>query len=380
MYPRGWIPARALQRPAGTILTMEPLVAEIERSFAELERQLNDPAVYADQRRAAEIGRQHKRLKVAHDLAVRWRGLVAEIEEAATLLDDDEPEIRDMARAQKHEAERSLPEVEDELRAAMVEPDPNDDKDVIVEIRPGAGGDEAAIWAGDLLGMYSRYAEAKGFRAELISTQDSDAGGYKEAVFAVKGDGAYSALKWESGVHRVQRVPATESQGRIHTSTASVVVRPEADDVEVVIDPSDLKIDVFRATGPGGQSVNTTDSAVRITHVPSGLVVSCQNEKSQHQNKDSAMRVLRSRLYELEIEKQQAELSEARRSAIGTGDRAEKIRTYNYPEKRVTDHRIKLTTHNLDAVLSGTLDEFIEGLAAEEKRQRLEATFGDAAG
>ena len=284
-----------------------------------------------------------------------------------------------MARAQKQDAERSLPEVEEELRAAMVEPDPNDDKDVIVEIRPGAGGDEAAIWAGDLLTMYSRYAEAKGFRAELISTQDSDAGGYKEAVFAVKGDGAYSALKWESGVHRVQRVPATESQGRIHTSTASVVVRPEADDVEVVIDPSDLKIDVFRATGPGGQSVNTTDSAVRITHVPSGLVVSCQNEKSQHQNKDSAMRVLRSRLYELEIEKQQAELSEARRSAIGTGDRAEKIRTYNYPEKRVTDHRIKLTTHNLDAVLSGTLDEFIDGLAAEEKRQRLEATFGESA-
>jgi peptide chain release factor 1 len=359
---------------------MEPLVAEIERSFAEVERQLNDPAVYADQRRAAEIGRQHKRLKAAHDLATRWRELHAELSEAQSMLDDDDAEIREMARAQKSHAEAALPEVEEELKAAMVEADPNDDKDVIVEIRPGAGGDEAAIWAGDLFNMYARWAESQGYKAEIINVQDSDAGGYKEAVFAVKGDGAYSAMKWENGVHRVQRVPATESQGRIHTSTASVVVRPEADEVEVVIDPSDLKIDVFRATGPGGQSVNTTDSAVRITHMPSGLVVSCQNEKSQHQNKDSAMRVLRSRLYELELEKQQAELSEARRSAIGTGDRAEKIRTYNYPEKRVTDHRIKLTLHNLDAVLAGSLGDFVDGLAAEEKRQRLEDTFGDGAG
>lgn len=363
---------------ADTIPIMEPLVAEIERSFAELERQLNDPDVYADQKRAAEIGRQHKRLKEAYDLAVRWRELMAELAEARTMLDDEDAEIREMARAQKQDAEAAIPVVEDDIRAAMVEPDPNDDKDVIVEIRPGAGGDEAAIWTGDLFNMYARYAESKGFRAELISTQESDAGGYKEAIFAVKGDGAYSAMKWESGVHRVQRVPATESQGRIHTSTASVVVRPEVDDVEIVVDPGDLKIDVFRATGPGGQSVNTTDSAVRITHLPSGLVVSCQNEKSQHQNKDSAMRVLRSRLYELELEKQQAELSEQRRSAIGTGDRAEKIRTYNYPEKRVTDHRIKLTLHNLDAVLSGSIDDFVDGLAAEEKRQRLEETFGAA--
>jgi len=356
---------------------MEPLIAEIERSFAELERQLNDPAVYADPRRAADLGRQHKRLKAAHELVLRWRSLRGEIADAEAELADPEPEIRDMARAQKQAADGELPRVEEGIRLAMIEPDPNDDKDVIVELRQGVGGDEAAIWAGDLLEMYTRFAERRGLRVEILSTQESDAGGFKEAFFGVKGEGAYSLLKWESGVHRVQRVPATESQGRIHTSTATVVVRPEVEDVEVHIDPSDVRVDVFRSSGPGGQSVNTTDSAVRLTHEPSGLVVSCQNEKSQHQNKDQAMRVLRSRLYELEFEKQHAELTAQRRTAIGTGDRSEKIRTYNYAESRVTDHRIKLTVHRLDGVLHGELDDFVDGLRAEERRQQLQE-FGEA--
>jgi peptide chain release factor 1 len=358
------------------MVAMEPLVAEIERSFAELEKQLNDPGIYSDQRRAAEIGRQHKRLKVAFDLATRWRELTAQATEAAELLDDADADTRELAREQKAEAEAELPTVEEELRVAMLESDPNDDKDVIVEIRAGAGGDEAAIWAGDLFGMYSRFAERRKFKVEILSSNESDAGGYKEMFFGLKGEGAYSALKWESGVHRVQRVPATESQGRIHTSTASVVVRPEVEELDVQVDANDLRIDVDRSSGPGGQSVNTTDSAVRITHLPTGLVVSCQNEKSQHQNKDQAMRVLRSRLYEHELEKQNAELKEQRQSAIGTGDRAEKIRTYNYAESRVTDHRIKLTLYKLDQILQGDLDDFVEGLANEEKRAKLEA-LGD---
>jgi peptide chain release factor 1 len=289
---------------------------------------------------------------------------------------DDEPEIREMAKAQKAEAEGALPEVEEALRLAMVEPDPDDHKDVIVEIRPGAGGDEAALWAGDLLNMYTRYAQSNGLRVELISTEEGAAGGFKEAFFSVQGEDAYAKLKWESGVHRIQRVPQTETQGRIHTSTASVVVRPEAEDVEVELDMNDVRVDVYRSSGPGGQSVNTTDSAVRLTHEPTGIVVTCQNEKSQHQNKDSALRVLRARLHELELEKQAAALGEQRRSAIGTGDRAEKIRTYNYAEKRVTDHRIGLTLHQLDKILQGDLEPVLDALRQEEQRTRLAERFG----
>jgi peptide chain release factor 1 len=258
----------------------------------------------------------------------------------------------------------------------MVEPDPDDHKDVIVEIRPGAGGDEAAIWAGDLTNMYLRYAQQHGLRVELISTTDGDAGGYKEAFFSVAGDDAYARLKWESGVHRVQRIPKTESQGRIHTSTASVVVRPEVEEVDVELDMNDVRVDVYRSSGPGGQSVNTTDSAVRLTHEPTGIVVTCQNEKSQHQNKDSAMRVLRARLHELELERRAAELGEQRQSAIGTGDRAEKVRTYNYAQKRVTDHRIGYTAHNLDEVLHGDLDGLLDALRQAEQRTRLNERFG----
>ena len=257
--------------------------------------------------------------------------------------------------------------------SADVESDPADAKDVLVEIRQGVGGDEAALWAGDVYRMLTRYAERRGFKTEALSSSQSEGGGFKEVTFAVKGEGAYSIFKWEGGTHRVQRVPQTESQGRIHTSTATIAVMPEAEEVDVEIDPNDLKIDVYRSTGPGGQSVNTTDSAVRITHIPTGLVVAMQDEKSQLQNKVKAMRVLRARLLDRERERQEEELSAARRSQIGRGDRAEKIRTYNYPDNRVTDHRVGLTIKRLDRIVEGDLDEFTDALAAEERRQALEA-------
>jgi peptide chain release factor 1 len=268
--------------------------------------------------------------------------------------------------------EQRLAAVEEELKLALVETDPADRKDVIVEVRQGVGGDEAALWAADIFRMLTRYAERRGFAVEQLEASGNESGGFKEVVFAVKGDGAYSVFKWEAGTHRVQRVPDTESQGRIHTSTATVAVMPEAEEVEVEIDPNDLKIDVYRSTGPGGQSVNTTDSAVRVTHVPTGTVVAMQDEKSQLQNKTKALRVLRARLFELERERQQAEQSEARRSQIGGGRRAEKIRTYNFPENRLTDHRVHLTVHRLDKILEGELEEFTEALAADERQRALE--------
>ncbi len=277
--------------------------------------------------------------------------------------------IRNSAELLRTSTER-LEQLEDEIRLAMVERDPNDDKNVIIEIRPGAGGDEAGLWAGDLYRMLTRYAERRGFKPEPMSVGD---GTY---TFSVKGDGAYSVYKFEGGTHRVQRVPETESQGRIHTSTATVAVLPEVDDVEVEVDPNDLQIDVYRSSGPGGQSVNTTDSAVRITHKPSGIVVSMQDEKSQLQNRDKAMRVLRARLYERALAEQQAELAASRSAQVGTGERAEKIRTYNYGERRVKDHRINLLLHNLDEILMGGLDEFTDALQDDEKRRRLEESAG----
>jgi len=256
--------------------------------------------------------------------------------------------------------------------------DPADRKDVIVEVRQGVGGDEAALWAGDVYRMLARYAERQGFKVEELGASPSDGGGIKQGVYAIKGNGAYSIFKYEGGTHRVQRVPETESQGRIHTSTATVAVLPEAEDVDIQIDPNDLQIDVYRSSGPGGQSVNTTDSAVRITHKPTGIVVSMQDEKSQLQNRDKAMRVLRARLYERELAEQQAKVAAERKAQVGSGERSEKVRTYNFPQGRVTDHRIKLTSHNLEGVLGGELSEFTEALAAEEKRQRLEAAAAAA--
>jgi len=325
---------------------------------------MSDPEVFSDRARAAAAGRRLKELEEPHRLAQQWKQVLRDLEDAR-----GDPELAALADELALEAAR----LESEMKVALVERDPNDAKDVIVEIRQGVGGDEAALWARDLFGMLTRYAERRGLATEVLGSSPNEAGGFKEVVFAVKGEGAYSIFKWEGGTHRVQRVPVTESQGRIHTSTATVAVMPEVEEVEVEIDPADLKIDVYRSTGPGGQSVNTTDSAVRITHLPTGLVVAMQDEKSQLQNKQKALRVLRARLYEQELKRRQAELSERRRAQIGTGERSEKIRTYNFPENRVTDHRIKLTVHRLDAVLAGELDELTEALAAEERRRALEA-------
>jgi peptide chain release factor 1 len=343
---------------------IDRLVEELERSYAEAQERMADPAVYNDRRQAADAGRRLKELEAPKRLADEWRQARADLADARS-----DPELVAMASELQAESDR----LEGELKLALVERDPADGKDVIVEIRQGVGGDEAALWAGDLYRMLTRYAEKLGFRTETLSTSDNEAGGVKDVVLAVKGDGAFSVFKFEGGTHRVQRVPETESQGRIHTSTATVAVMPEVDEVEIEIAEKDLKIDVMRSTGPGGRSVNTTDSAVRITHLPTGIVVAMQDEKSQLQNKQKAMRVLRARLYEAERAKQQAELAQARRSQIGTGDRAEKIRTYNFPESRVTDHRIKLTVHRLDQVLEGELGEFTEALRAEEQRQALAA-------
>jgi peptide chain release factor 1 len=343
---------------------IESLVEQIEARFAELEQLIVDPAVLSDRRRAAEVGREYARLKPGAALGAHWRRAVDDAEGAEELLQEGEdPEVREMLSA----ARERIAELEEAIRLAMVEHDPNDDKNVIVEIQGGAGGEEAGLWAGDLYRMLTRYAERRGFTTEPLESSEG------KHTFAVKGDGAYSVFKFEGGTHRVQRVPVTESQGRIHTSTATVAVLPEAEDVDIHVDPNDLQVDVYRSSGPGGQSVNTTDSAVRITHKPSGIVVSMQDEKSQLQNREKAMRVLRARLYEAALAEQQAELAADRRSQVGTGDRAEKIRTYNYGERRVTDHRIKHTAHNLDAVLQGELDEFTDALSADEKRRRLEA-------
>jgi peptide chain release factor 1 len=344
---------------------IEDLVKQIESRFAELGEQMTDPAVIGDRERYAEVGRAYSQLESAAKLAVEWRRAQDDAGGAEELLSEDGEDLE--VREELTAARARIEELEEEIRLAMVERDPNDEKNVIVEIQGGAGGDEAGLWAGDLYRMLAKYAERRGLQTEPLDVGDG------KFTFAVKGEEVYSVFKFEGGTHRVQRVPQTESQGRIHTSTATVAVLPEAEDLDVQLDPNDLQIDVYRSSGPGGQSVNTTDSAVRITHRPSGIVVSMQDEKSQLQNREKALRVLRARLYERALSEQQAELAADRRSQVGTGDRAEKIRTYNYGERRVTDHRIKLTVHNLDQVLEGELDELTAALQADEKRRRLEA-------
>jgi peptide chain release factor 1 len=342
---------------------IEQLVDQIEMRFAEAQREMSDPEIFGDRKRAAAAGRNFRQLEHAAKLAEAWRRAIDDEAGARELLaEEEDPEAREMLAAARAEIER----VETEIRLALVEADPNDDKNVIVEIRAGAGGDEASLWAADIFRMLTKYAERRGCSVELLEVAEG------AFTFAIKGEGAYSIFKFEGGTHRVQRVPATESQGRIHTSTATVAVLPEADDVDVEIDPNDLQIDVYRSSGPGGQSVNTTDSAVRITHKPTGLVVSMQDEKSQLQNRERAMRVLRARLYDQALAEQQAELAADRRSQVGTGERSEKIRTYNYGERRVKDHRINLLVHNLEEVLEGALEEFTQALQSDEKRRALE--------
>jgi peptide chain release factor 1 len=349
---------------------IEQLVEQIRARFAELEALMSDPAVIADRERYAEVGREYRQLKDARDLAEEYATLKDDLEGARELLAEGEDEE---LRKVVDEAPPRIEELEEEIRLAMVERDPNDEKNVIVEIRAGTGGDEAALFAGDLYKMLTRYAELRGFSTEVLSQSASEAGGFKEVTFEVRGDGAYSVYKFEGGTHRVQRVPETESQGRIHTSTATIAVLPEAEEVDVQVDPNDLQVDVYRSSGPGGQSVNTTDSAVRITHKPTGIVVSMQDEKSQLQNRDKAMRVLRARLLEKQIAEQQEQIASERKAQVGSGERAEKVRTYNFPQGRITDHRIRYTSHNLEGVLGGELEEFTNALSAEEKRRRLEA-------
>ncbi len=343
---------------------LDELVNQIETRFQSLEAELSNPTVIGDRERFTAASRAYRELEPAAKLAAEYRRASDDAAGARELLaeDGDDAEVREMLRT----ATERLDAIEEEIRIAMVERDPSDDKNVIIEIRPGVGGDEAGLWARDLYRMLTRYAERRGFKIEPLDIGD---GTY---VFAVKGDGAYSVFKFEGGTHRVQRVPETESQGRVHTSTATVAVLPEADDVEVEIDQNDLQIDVYRSSGPGGQSVNTTDSAVRITHQPSGIVVSMQDEKSQLQNREKAMRVLRARLYERALAEQQAEVAASRSAQVGAGERSEKIRTYNYGERRVKDHRINLLLHNLDGILMGELDEFTDALQDDEKRRRLQ--------
>jgi peptide chain release factor 1 len=342
---------------------LDDLIAELERSYAETRERLSDPAVYNDHREAADVGRRLKELEAPYRLAQAWRQARADLEAAR-----GDAELAEMVQDYEVEVAR----LEEELRLSLAERDPADEKDVIVEIRGGEGGEEGKLWAGDLARLLQRYAERRGFTWERLEATPSDSGGLKEGTFAVKGDGAYSVFKYEGGTHRVQRIPETESQGRIHTSTATFAVMPEAEDVDVEVEDSDLKIDVYRSSGPGGQSVNTTDSAVRITHLPTGIVVAMQDERSQLQNREKAMRVLRARLFEAERERRAGEQAAARSAQVGTGGRAEKIRTYNFPQSRVTDHRVKISVP-LEQVLAGTLDDFTQALTADERRRALEA-------
>jgi peptide chain release factor 1 len=339
---------------------------------AEVERELAEPATARDPAKLRALGREHARLERIKRLATQYEKLCSEREQAAGLLQDADPQLAELARTDMERVGPEIEHVEAQLRDLLTPRDPLDDRGTIVEIRAGTGGDEAALFAADLLRMYTRYAERSGWGIEMVSVSEGNVGGVKEAIFKVRGDEAFGRLRYESGVHRVQRVPATEAQGRIHTSAATVAVLPEAEEVDVRIDDKDLKIDVFRSSGPGGQSVNTTDSAVRITHLPTGLVVQCQDQKSQLQNKLRAMEVLRARLLDRIIADQEAARARERRAMVGTGDRSGKIRTYNFPQNRVTDHRIGLTLHRLEEILDGELDAIVDGLRDAKRAEHVE--------
>ena len=351
---------------------LEQRLVEAERRFALLDQQLTDPSVLRDHDKLRELGRERSTLEPVVRTAEELRRLAGDLEQAREVLRDGDPELRDLAHEEVGALEGRMDGLVRRARELLIPRDPLEDRPAVVEVRAGTGGDEAGLFAADLMRMYSRYAEQQGWSVELMSLSEGIPGSIKEAIFTVRGRGAYGKLRWESGVHRVQRVPATESQGRIHTSAASVAVLPEAEEVDVGIDENDLRIDVFRSSGPGGQSVNTTDSAVRITHLPTGLVVSCQDEKSQHKNKAKALKVLRSRLLDCRIAEQEAERARERKTQIGTGDRSAKIRTYNFPQSRVTDHRIGLTLHRLPDVIAGDLDALITALRLAEQEERLE--------
>jgi peptide chain release factor 1 len=350
------------------------LAEETLGRYNALTEELSDPNVFSDQRRYREVAKEHARLRRGADLCQSLLDSVSEMREARELVPTAESaEEREFFAAEAQAAEERAEELAEEIRTEIIDRDPNDDKDVIIEIRAGAGGDEAALFAGQLYDMYTRYADRLGFKHRTLASSPAEVGGYREVAFEIEGDGAYSVFKHEGGTHRVQRVPKTESQGRIHTSTATVAVLPEAEDVEIDISPGELEIDVYRSSGPGGQSVNTTDSAVRITHKPTGLVVTCQNEKSQLQNKEQALRILRSRLLEREMRERREQEGAMRLAQVGTGDRSAKVRTYNFPQGRITDHRVGVTSHNLEAVLNGELDDFTQALAAKERADKLAA-------
>jgi peptide chain release factor 1 len=353
---------------------IETRLENIVKKFQEIEKNLSNPEIISDQKKFQTLAKEHKELQPIYETYMEYKSAKKGIEEAIEVIDSEEDEeLIEIAKEEKKELEDKVEKLEEELKKLLIPKDPNDEKNVILEIRAGAGGEEAALFAQDLFRMYSRYAERKGWKVEILSLNETGLGGIKEVIAMISGKGAYSRLKFESGVHRVQRIPVTESGGRIHTSTATVAILPEAEEVDIEINEKDLKIDTYRSSGAGGQHVNTTDSAVRITHIPTGIVVTCSNERSQIQNRIKAMKILRARLKELYEREQKEKLDSARRSQVGSGDRSEKIRTYNFPEGRVTDHRIKLTLYNLQEFLDGDLDQMIDALTAAEQEKKIEA-------